>query len=132
MSNQSTVDAEKATATGMKQVSESNKSHFRQYSTRDAFCMVYVAELHLCCREVFSKANGQSLLVSLIGRPAPHRERYTSAAAEIDWVAGASRGIGQAIAEAMAAEGANLILLAQRKGALEEVWIATAILDTVI
>ncbi len=34
---------------------------------------------------------------------------------------GASRGIGQAIAETMAEEGANLILLAQRKGALEEV-----------
>ena len=80
MSNLSTVDAEKATATGMKQVSESNKSRFRQYSTMDAFCMVFVAELHLCCREVFSKANGQSLPVSLIGRPALNRERYTSAA----------------------------------------------------
>ena len=34
---------------------------------------------------------------------------------------GASRGIGQAIAEKMAEEKANLILLAQRKGALEEV-----------
>lgn len=37
---------------------------------------------------------------------------------------GASRGIGQAIAEQMAGEGANLILLAQRKGALEEVSLA--------
>lgn len=134
MSNQSTVDAEKATATGMKQVSESNKSHFRQYNTMVAFCVVFVAELHLCCREVFSKANGQLLLVSLIGRPALNRERYTPLLIEVEivLVAGASRGIGQAIAEAMAAEGANLILLAQRKGALEEVWIATAILDTVI
>ena len=36
--------------------------------------------------------------------------------------AGASRGIGQAIAENMAEEGANLILLAQREGALKEVF----------
>ncbi|KAL0025430.1 hypothetical protein WJX79_010082 [Trebouxia sp. C0005] len=36
-------------------------------------------------------------------------------------ITGASRGIGQAIAEAMAEEGADLILLAQRGGALEEV-----------
>ena len=34
---------------------------------------------------------------------------------------GASRAIGQAIAETMAGEGANLILLAQREGALKEV-----------
>lgn len=38
-------------------------------------------------------------------------------------VAGASRAIGQAIAETMAGEGANLILLAQREGALKEVYM---------
>lgn len=37
---------------------------------------------------------------------------------------GASRGIGQAIAEQMADEKANLILLAQREGALNEVMLA--------
>ena len=42
---------------------------------------------------------------------------YTSASA----CTGASRGIGQAIAEQMADEKANLILLAQREGALNEV-----------
>ena len=36
---------------------------------------------------------------------------------------GASRGIGQAIAEHMADEKANLILLAQREGALKEVML---------
>ena len=36
---------------------------------------------------------------------------------------GASRGIGQAIAEQMADEKANLILLAQREGALKEVML---------
>lgn len=42
---------------------------------------------------------------------------------------GASRGIGQAIAEQMADEKANLILLAQREGALKEVLIVWALLQ---
>lgn len=45
---------------------------------------------------------------------------------------GASRGIGQAIAEQMADEKANLILLAQREGALKEVMLLLPNLNKVL